>query len=129
MSAPRPAEVCRALLAALDASEGRRRRRKRDTTADAVGLGLKRALLVAAAADDPAPEAFEGWLLARCLHPGAGESVGSLRVMAIQILEEWRLVAAGGDFGAWLERGAPSDDRMAEDEAAVRPAQSVRRTS
>jgi hypothetical protein len=37
--------VCRALLAALDASEGRRRRRKRDATPDAVGMSLKRWLL------------------------------------------------------------------------------------
>ena len=38
----RPAEVCSQLLRALDASEGRRRRRKRDTTPDAIGLELKR---------------------------------------------------------------------------------------
>src|SRR5438132_12968000 len=41
----RPAVVCRELLAALDASEGRRRRRKRDTTPDAIGLTIKRDLL------------------------------------------------------------------------------------
>ena len=41
----RPADVCRALLAALDASDGRRRKRKRDQTADAIGLALKRTLL------------------------------------------------------------------------------------
>src|SRR2546422_5226163 len=38
----RPGEICRELLAALDASEGRRRRRKRDTTPDAIGLTIKR---------------------------------------------------------------------------------------
>jgi hypothetical protein len=118
VSAPRPGEVCRALLAALEASEGRRRRRKRDTTADAIGLGLKRTLLRAVAEADPAPEAFEGWLLARCLTPGAGESVGSLRATAVQILDEWRLAQAVGDFAGWLAHGAPSDDRLAEDERA-----------
>jgi hypothetical protein len=51
----RPAEVCRALLAALDASEGRRRRRKRDTTPDAIGLAIKRCLLEQAVREDPAP--------------------------------------------------------------------------
>jgi len=34
----RPAVVCGQLLAALAASDGRRRRRKRDTTPDAIGL-------------------------------------------------------------------------------------------
>jgi hypothetical protein len=33
------------LLNALEASEGRRQRRKRDTTPDAIGLGIKRRLL------------------------------------------------------------------------------------
>ena len=41
----RPADVCRALLAALEASEGRRRKRKRDQTPDAFGLAVKRDLL------------------------------------------------------------------------------------
>ena len=38
----RPAEVCAALLAALEAAEGRRRSRKRDQTPDAIGLAIKR---------------------------------------------------------------------------------------
>jgi hypothetical protein len=59
----RPADVCRALLAALEASEGRRRKRKRDQTPDAFGLAVKRALLQRAVEDDPQPEAFEEWLL------------------------------------------------------------------
>ena len=64
MSPPRPALVCDALLAALDASEGRRRRRKRDTTPDAIGMSLKRRLLAEAREADPDPDAFEAWLLA-----------------------------------------------------------------
>ena len=105
---PRPATICRELLAALEASEGRRRRRKRDTTPDAIGLGIKRALLEAAVADDPEPAAFEGWLLERCL--AAGGEAGATRAMALEVLAEWRLAASLPEFGDWLERGAPSDD-------------------
>ncbi len=108
---PRPAEVCRALLAALEASEGRRRKRKRDTTPDQIGLGIKRALLTAAVVDDPDAEAFEGWLLSRCLAASAGWSEGSVRAMALEVFDEWRLTSASGAFQAWLVTGAPSDDR------------------
>ncbi|PYM87594.1 MAG: hypothetical protein DME13_05475 [Candidatus Rokuibacteriota bacterium] len=104
----RPAAVCRELLAALEASEGRRRRRKRDTTPDAIGLGIKRALLEDAVASDPEPAAFEGWLLERCL--AAGGETGATRAMALEVLAEWRLAASLPEFGDWLERGAPSDD-------------------
>ena len=41
---PRPAEICRYLLQAMDASEGRRKRRKRDTTPDALGMEIMREL-------------------------------------------------------------------------------------
>ena len=54
----RPAVLCRGLLDALEASEGRRKRRKRDTTPDAIGLGTKRDLLERAVRDAPDPEAF-----------------------------------------------------------------------
>ncbi len=106
--AARPAEVCRGLLAALDAAEGRRRRRKRDTTPDVIGLGVKRALLERAVAEDPEPEAFEGWLLQQCLGREGG---GAVRAMAVQILDEWRLAGASRPFDRWLAGGAPSDDR------------------
>lgn len=108
---PRPADLCRELLAALEASEGRRRRRKRDTTADAIGLGIKRALLERAVTDDPSSETFEGWLLERCLEGAATVSVGAVRAMALEILAEWRLAAADPTFRAWLARGAPSSDQ------------------
>lgn len=111
----RPEQLCRELLQALDASEGRRRRRKRDTTADAIGLGIKRALLEAAVAEDPAPEAFEAWLLTRCLEADDGVSVGAVRMMAIDVLHEWRLAQNFPDFRAWLDRGAPSDDARPDD--------------
>jgi len=105
----RPAAFCRGLLAALDGAEGRRRRRKRDTTPDAIGLGIKRTLLEAAVRDDPDPAAFEGWLLERCLE--AGDGSGGVHAMALAIWEEWRLAAASPAFLEWLARGAPSDDR------------------
>lgn len=105
----RPVDVCRALLDALEATEGRRRRRKRNTTADAIGIGMKRALLEEAMRDDPDPDAFEGWLLERCFERGNGE--GAWRAMALDIFDEWRMASAAPSFQAWLEAGAPSDDR------------------
>jgi hypothetical protein len=112
----RPAALCRELLRALDASDGRRRRRKRDTTPDAIGLGIKRALLEAAVAEDPSADQFEGWLLARCLGADATVSIGAVRMMALDVLAEWRLAQRVPDFRAWLDRGAPSDDAHAADD-------------
>jgi len=109
MTALRPAAVCRQLLRALDASEGRRRRRKRNTTPDAIGLGIKRELLEGTVRDDPAPSDFEGWLLQRCL---AARESGPIRAMALEILAEWRLAETPGAFRAWLSEGAPSDDSV-----------------
>ena len=108
MSTLRPADVCHQLLATLNASEGRRRRRKRDTTPDAIGLAMKRDLLAAAVRDDPEPAAFEGWLLERCQASGIAD--GPVRAMAIEILAEWRLAEASRPFQHWLAQGAPSDD-------------------
>lgn len=108
---PRPAEICRALLAALQAAEGRRRKRKRDQTPDAIGLSIKRTLLRCAVEEDPDPEAFEEWLIqypARCA-PSA--PLGAVAAMARSVLEEWRLAHSMRAFRAWLEHGAPSDDR------------------
>ena len=106
----RPARICRELLDALAASDGRRRRRKRDTTPDAIGIAVKRTLLERAVADDPEPDAFEAWLLEQCWRAGSAHSAGALRAMALEILGEWRLAAASPAFTGWLERGAPSDD-------------------
>ena len=106
----RPAEFCRQLLAALEASEGRQSRRKRDTTPDAIGMGIKRALLERVVREDPSPGAFEGWLLDRCIEAGAGS--GALHAMARDIYEEWRLAAAAPSLDRWLEQGAPSDDAV-----------------
>jgi hypothetical protein len=106
----RPADVCRALLAALDASDGRRRKRKRDQTADTIGLAIKRRLLERAVDDDPAPHAFERWLLEypqTCTAPG---EAGPALAMARAVFEEWRLAHSLRDFRLWLEQGAPSED-------------------
>ena len=106
----RPADVCRALLAALEASEGRRRKRKRDQTPDAFGLAVKRALLQRAVEDDPQPEAFEEWLLNYPLSCKSPELAGPAFAMARAVFDEWRLAHALGEFRLWLEQGAPSDD-------------------
>jgi hypothetical protein len=116
----RPAEICRRLLAALDASEGRRRRRKRNTTPDALGMAIKRRLLEETVRDDPDPGAFEGWLLERCVSadesgPGHGAAgpfaaSGPVRAMALDVLADWRLAQSSAVFRSWLEHGAPSDD-------------------
>ena len=105
---PRPAQVCQELLNAIEASEGRRKRRKRDTTPDAIGLAVKRDLLVRAVAADPDPATFEGWLLEQC--EGAGGTEGGVRAMALSIFEEWRLSHDAESFRDWLAKGAPSDD-------------------
>lgn len=108
----RPGAICRELLAALDASEGRRKRRKRDTTPDALGLAIKRDLLERAVAADPDPTAFEAWLLRQCAAAGTAE--GGVRAMARSIYEEWRLACDAAQFGQWLAQGAPSDDAARE---------------
>lgn len=104
-----PAALCRGLLGALEASEGRRRRRSRDTTADAIGLGIKRRLLEEIVRDAPDAAAFEAWLLERTLACGSAD--GPLRAMALSIWDEWRVAAEAEEFRRWLDEGAPSDDR------------------
>jgi hypothetical protein len=104
----RPALVCRQLLQAIDSAEGRRKRRKRNTTPDALGMEVKRDLLEAAAGDDPDPDDFEAWLFARVQASGA--QVGATRAMALQIWDEWLFALASGGFREWLAAGAPSDD-------------------
>jgi hypothetical protein len=105
----RPREVCYHLLHALDASEGRRRRRKRDTTPDSIGLAIKRELLEGTVRDDPEPQEFEEWLLAQCEAAPAGS--GPVQAMASAILEDWRLAQRSDAFRGWLETGAPSEDK------------------
>jgi hypothetical protein len=107
-SSLRPAHVCRQLLAALDVSEGRRRRRKRNTTPDSIGMEIKRGLLEDTVREDPDPADFEGWLVGRCLSSPGG--TGPARAMAMNVLAEWSLAQTSGAFRGWLEQGAPSED-------------------
>jgi hypothetical protein len=110
----RPAEVCQALLAALEAAEGRKRKRKRDQTPDTIGLSIKRCLLARVVQDDPSPEAFEEWLLNYPVKCATPESSGAVSAMARSVLEEWRLAHSLNGFRVWLEQGAPSDDAKDE---------------
>jgi hypothetical protein len=112
MSQPlvRPAEVCAALLAALEAAEGRRRSRKRNQTPDAIGLAIKRNLLQRVVQADPNPEAFEAWLLHCAQGCSALESAGAVSAMARVIFEEWGLTQSMNEFKSWLDQGAPSAD-------------------
>ena len=106
----RPADVCKALLAALDAADGRRRSRKRDQTPDAIGLALKREILERVVEENPDEENFEAWLLN---YPQSHHTPGAIAAMARAVLDEWRMAHAMGDFKAWLDHGAPSDDAAA----------------
>ena len=106
----RPAEVCKALLAALAASEGQRKRRKRDQTPDAIGLAVKRLLLERAVEADPEPEAFEAWLLNYSQTCVAAELAGPASAMARTVFDEWRLAHSLENFKSWLDQGAPSAD-------------------
>ena len=112
MDLDRPAHVCRELLSAIAASEGRRKRRKRDTTPDAIGLAVKRDLLERAITADPEPMEFEAWLLEQC--QAAGGLEGGVCAMALSIFEEWRLSHDAESFRNWLAEGAPSDDASAD---------------
>ena len=107
-AAPRPAVVCQQLLQATDAAEGRRKRRKRNTTPDSLGMEVKRGLLEAVIADDPDPDVFEAWLFARV--QASGTLAGATRAMALYVWDEWQFALASAGFRAWLAAGAPSED-------------------
>jgi hypothetical protein len=102
-----PGEFSRLLLQSLAASDGRRKRRKRNTTPDAIGLELKRELLQRAAEADPPPDAFEAWLLQQALAAPAG---GPVRAICAEIWDEYAVARLDPDFSRWLAHGAPSED-------------------
>lgn len=104
----RPADICSRLLAALDASEGRRRKRKRNTTPDSIGMAMKRTLLEETVRQDPDPDLYEQWLLEYCL--SSGEVSGPMRAMALEVFYDWQLAHRSAVFRSWLEQAAPSDD-------------------
>ena len=114
----RPASVCAALLAALEAADGRTRSRKRDQTPDRIGLRAKRALLAHAVADDPEPQSFEAWLMQYVL---VNEAIAGMTLaVARAVLDEWRLAHELPAFAAWLAQGAPSADANAGTEVQSR---------
>jgi hypothetical protein len=102
-----PGPFCRLLLKALEAAESQTRRRKRDQAPDRLGLAVKRDLLEHAADAAPAPDAFEGWLVARIAEEPAA---GPVRAMCEQIFLEYRMARFQPELVDWLARGAPSDD-------------------
>jgi hypothetical protein len=103
-----PVELCRGLLGALDASEGRRRRRARNTTADSIGMEIQRALLEGVVQEAPDAADFERWLLERCM--AEGESDGATRAMALFFWLLWLLVSVAVGFRFCIIRGGRSDD-------------------
>src|SRR3954469_1244257 len=108
-----PGPFCALLLKALEAAEGQTRRRKRDQAPDRLGLAIKRDLLERAVASAPAPDDFEGWLVAQigeASSDGSGHSAGSVRAMCEQIFLEYRMVRFQPELADWLAQGAPSDD-------------------
>lgn len=107
-----PAQLCRGLLGALEASEGRRRRRVRNTNADSIGLDIQRQILEAAIREEPSPDEFEGWLLDYCLANGLAD--GPPRAMALVIWDQWLLAQHAPDVEAWILAGGQSDDREPE---------------
>jgi hypothetical protein len=104
----RPSLICAQLLAALDASDGRRRRRKRNTTPDSIGMAIKRTILEETVRHDPDPDGYEAWLLELCATQ-EGPS-GPTLAMALDVLSEWRLAHSSTEFQSWLQQGSPSDD-------------------
>jgi hypothetical protein len=106
-----PGEFARQALKALDASDGRTMRRKRDQLPDVIGLGIKRGILTRAANEDPPAERFEGWLMEQAL--GASVS-GGILAMCSEILDDYRLAAMDSTFYGWLAAGAPSADASGE---------------
>ena len=94
---PRPAQVCRDLLATLRASDALRRRGAR-TVADIIAMAFERALLERAIIDDPDPAEFESWLVERCIEL-APESRGEswVRTTAVQIHDRWLAVRGALD--------------------------------
>lgn len=101
----RPAEFARLARASIEVSEGRRRRRQRDTLADELGLELKLALLEAIEAADPEPEELEAFLLEYALRPERPS--GPIRGVCTDLRAEWEIAQIAPAFAAWLREGAP----------------------
>jgi hypothetical protein len=101
----RPAQYCQQAIDAIRVSEERRKRRKRDTGPDLIGMDIKRDLLEQAIDADPEPDDFEAWLLQQVIQSRAS---GPTRAMALEILAEYENARAVQSFGGWLAEGAPT---------------------
>src|SRR5207253_8951953 len=99
-----PGEFCRLAMRAIDHTQARSRRRKRDQTPDAYGLGIKRELLQRGAEADPPPERFEAWLLEQALETPVS---GPVRAMCVELLGDYRAAQTVPGLGEWLLSGAP----------------------
>lgn len=100
-----PAQFCAYLLEAMGESEARRKRRKRDTGPDVIGMGIKRDLLRRAVDEDPPADEFEEWLVHQVL---VADAAGPVRAMAIEILADFENARAFDSFNQWLAEGAPT---------------------
>lgn len=114
----RPAEFARLARGSIEVSEGRRRRRQRDTLADSLGLDMKRDLLLAIEAADPEPEDFERFLLEYAL---THQPSGSIRGVCTDLWSEWESAQLAPTFADWLRSGA--QERGDENRAAGRRGQ------
>jgi hypothetical protein len=121
-----PGDFARQALKAIEASEGRTMRRKRDQLADVIGLGIKRGLLARAAEAEPPAASFEGWLLEQAMTSPAS---GGVMAMCSEILAEYRFAAMDDTFQHWLAAGAPSADAEEEARADSGGARARRRPS
>ncbi len=113
-----PAEFSQQALQAMEASEGRSKKRHRDQTPDRLGMELKRDLLRRVTAEQPTGEDFEAWLLRQVWTASAG---GPVRAMAAEILDEYRFACLDPGFQAWLAQGAPSADAEAGEACPIVP--------
>ena len=100
-----PAAYAEQALNAIDVSEARRKKRKRDTRSDLTGMNIKRGLLEGAIHDQPAPDEFEGWLMEQVFQAPAG---GPIRAMAMEVLADYENARLFHSFNNWLADGAPT---------------------
>lgn len=100
-----PGDFCAQALEAIEVSEGRRKRRKRDTGPDVIGMDLKRELLRRGAEARPEPDQFEAWLMEQVFQ---ADAPGPIRAMALEILADYQNACDYHSFSGWLAEGAPT---------------------
>lgn len=110
-----PGDYCSQALQAIEVSEERRKRRKRDTGPDVIGMGVKRELLRKGAEDRPEPDRFEEWLMEQVMQ---ADQPGAVRAMALEVLADYETARDYQSFSGWLAEGAPT--RKVEDPARAR---------